>query len=104
MKVKHVFLGLASLFMMSAVVPFTHAAEKAKVVDVGNTICPVSGEKIDAASGMAPATYEHSGKLYHFCCPGCIAKFKQDPDKYGKIAEDQAASLKTEVAPAGHQM
>lgn len=49
--------------------------------DVGNTVCPVTGEKIDAKT---KATYEYQGKIYNFCCPMCIDEFKKDPDKYTK--------------------
>ena len=55
-------------------------------VNVGNTICPVSGEKIDEAS---EATYVYEGKVYNFCCAMCIDAFKNDPAKYIKILEDQ---------------
>ncbi len=66
----------------------------AKLVDIGNKICPVSGEKVDASSGMAPVTYEYNGKLYHLCCPGCISMFKANPEKYSKIADDEVAAQK----------
>jgi len=54
---------------------------KQEAVNVGNKICPVSGEKIGQA-GMQPATYEYKGKIYNFCCAGCINTFKKDPEKY----------------------
>jgi YHS domain-containing protein len=44
--------------------------------------CPVSGEEIkksDAAGSM-----EYKGQTYYFCCAGCEAKFKEDPEKYIK--------------------
>lgn len=63
---------------------------KSKTVDAGNTICPVTGEKIEEAS---KATYEYAGKIYNFCCPMCIDEFKKDPEKYiAKIKADKAAS------------
>lgn len=55
--------------------------------DVGNTICPVSGEKI---YDKTKATYEYEGKIYNFCCPMCIESFKQDPQKYIKKIDEQA--------------
>jgi YHS domain-containing protein len=55
-------------------------------VDVGNQICPVSGEKIDAKS---KATYEYEGKIYNFCCPACIEEFKKDPQKYIKKIDEE---------------
>ena len=70
--------------------PATGASRKA--VNVGNTICPVSGEKV--GQGMEPVTYEYEGKIYNFCCPMCIDEFKKDPQKYIKIVEEE---LKTET-------
>ena len=54
-------------------------------VDAGNKICPVSGEQIDkdVGEGFKPSpTYEYEGKIYNFCCAGCIDEFKKEPQKY----------------------
>jgi YHS domain-containing protein len=56
-------------------------------VNVGNKICPVMGEKIDEKFKV---TYEYEGKIYNFCCPGCIGEFKKDPQKYIHIIEQQS--------------
>jgi YHS domain-containing protein len=32
-------------------------------------------------------TFDHKGKLYAFCCSGCIDDFKKDPDKYAANAK-----------------
>ncbi len=50
------------------------------VKQVWNTVCPVSGEAIEAGS----PTIEHEGKLVALCCPGCESKFKKDPAKFMK--------------------
>ncbi|MBF0522007.1 MAG: YHS domain-containing protein [Candidatus Omnitrophica bacterium] len=63
--------------------------------DVGNKICPISGAKIVSNSGMASAIYEYEGKIYHFCCAGCISAFKKDPQKYILKVEEE---LKAEQA------
>ena len=56
------------------------------LIDTGNKICPVSGELID--DSMMKATYEYDGKIYNFCCAGCIDEFNKDPQKYiSKIKE-----------------
>lgn len=52
--------------------------------DVGNKICPVTGDKIDEKT---KATYEYKGRVYNFCCPGCIDEFKKNPEKYIKKIE-----------------
>lgn len=57
-----------------------HRAEKATGAKQGkNVICPVTGDKIDPRSNV---TYTYKGKVYRFCCAGCIADFKKDPEKY----------------------
>ncbi|MFC2157809.1 YHS domain-containing protein [Acidobacteriota bacterium] len=45
-----------------------------------NTICPVMGNPIKDYE-KAPKV-EYNGKTYYFCCAGCDAKFKEDPEKY----------------------
>jgi Cu+-exporting ATPase len=41
---------------------------------------PVCGMKVDPQ--RARATFEHNGKTYYFCCPGCAQKFQADPQRY----------------------
>ena len=49
-----------------------------------NTVCPVSGEDIDATK-----TYTYKGVTYALCCNRCLAKFKDNPEKYiSKLSED----------------
>lgn len=60
---------------------------KSGSVNIGNKICPVSGEKIGGT--MEPATYEYQGKIYNFCCAGCVPKFKNNPDKYLKKVNEE---------------
>ncbi len=48
-------------------------AGRAKV----QTACPVTGKPVDQEVFV-----EHNGGKVHFCCKGCIGKFKLDPDKY----------------------
>ena len=62
-----------------------------KPKEVGNKICPVSGEKIPepgAKGDMGESVkYEYNGKIYNLCCKMCIKDFKKDPEKYSKKAE-----------------
>ena len=60
--------------------------EVSKPEDVGNKICPVTGEKIDENTKV---TYEYKGKIYNLCCSGCIEEFKNNPDKYIKIIAEE---------------
>ncbi len=67
--------------------------------EVGNKICPVSGDKVPApgekgAMGDKPVKYEYNGKIYNLCCPMCIKDFKKNPEKYSKIADDEVAKEK----------
>jgi YHS domain-containing protein len=78
--------------------------ETTKAVEVGNKICPVSGDKIPA-SGETGAMgevvkYEYKGKIYNLCCEMCIKDFKKDPEKYSQMAEQEAAQNKE--GEAGH--
>lgn len=54
--------------------------------EVGNKICPVSGDKINEKT---KATYEYEGKVYNFCCSMCIDAFKKEPQKYIKKVEEE---------------
>lgn len=76
-----VFAGLGISFAQETQV---NKQASVQAVDVGNKICPVSGEKIDEK-----ATYEYQGKIYHFCCSSCIEDFKKDPEKYIKKVEEE---------------
>src|SRR5688500_2704313 len=65
-------------------------------------IDPVCGMTIDPATAAGQHTYQ--GTTYYFCNPGCLTKFKADPEKYLKPEADRheldAGSRKLE-APAG---
>ncbi|MBI3601988.1 MAG: hypothetical protein HY209_03750 [Candidatus Omnitrophica bacterium] len=72
-----------------AYIPVAQAdAQASQSVEVGNTICPISGNSIYAMGG--PLKYEYKGKIYNLCCGGCIRRFESDPERYSKIAEDEA--------------
>ncbi len=78
------------------------AAVSGEAVNVGNKICPVSGENIKEKT---KATYEYQGKIYNFCCPMCIDEFKKNPEKYiKKIEQESQAESKGQAAHEGHEM
>jgi YHS domain-containing protein len=66
-----------------------------EAMNVGNKICPVSGEKV-GQSGMEPANYEYQGKVYNFCCPACIDEFKKNPEKYIQKIKEQEVQAQPE--------
>lgn len=74
-----------------------------EAVNAGNKICPVSDEKIDE---KMRATYEYEGKIYNFCCAGCIEEFKKDPQRYIKKVEEELkkqAKEQKEITPTMHE-
>ncbi len=80
---------IAGTFIFSLAIPvFAQEASqieaKEKAVNVGNKICPVTGETINEKTKV---TYEYQGKIYNFCCAGCPDQFKKDPQKYIKKVE-----------------
>ena len=54
-------------------------ASSSRKGEIINKTCPVMGGKVDKDT-----TYktEYEGKTIGFCCPGCIEKFKANPEKY----------------------
>jgi len=52
-------------------------ATVAAIAAIAQTTCPVMGGKIDEN-----VYTEYDGQKVYFCCPGCIEKFKAEPEKY----------------------
>jgi len=52
------------------------------------TVCPVLGGNIDKKVYL-----DYQGKRIYFCCTGCDAEFKKDPEKYLKKIEEQGITL-----------
>jgi YHS domain-containing protein len=46
------------------------------------TTCPVTGEKLVGGDMGGPVDYVYNNQLVRFCCKGCIATFKKNPEKY----------------------
>mgnify|MGYP001616868691 CR=1 FL=1 len=72
--------------------------EMKEAVDVGNKICPVSGEQVDEKMKV---TYEYEGKTYNFCCAMCIDEFKKAPEKYIQKVEGELKAQVKEEAKMG---
>jgi YHS domain-containing protein len=58
------------------------------------TLCPVTGRAINK-----DIFADYQGKRIYFCCPGCLEKFKQNPDMYMKKFQEEGIAL--EKSPAG---
>lgn len=69
-------------------------------VEVGNKICPVSGEKVGQMGETVKV--EYNGKIYNLCCDMCKKDFLKNPEKYRKIAEEDAKKYQ-EAAGEDHQ-
>ncbi len=101
---KKTFLFLVMGFFVLGIANFSFAqdaakqASVAKAVDVGNKVCPVSGEKINE---KLKVTYEYNGKIYNFCCTSCIDDFKKDPEKYIKKVDEELKEGAAEEAKEG---
>lgn len=102
MNLKMIILGIVVLFFGFGYLPvfagLTHEAEhhgqaanvaSTEAIEVGNKICPVSKEKVGQMGKII--THEYNGKIYNLCCAMCAKDFKKDPEKYSKIAEEEAA-------------
>jgi len=55
--------------------------------------CPVMGGAINK-----DVYADYNGKRVYFCCPGCIAPFNKEPEKY--IQKLEAAGVELDAAPA----
>ncbi len=68
--------------------PLIQLTRKSETFEHGEMIAAPSGTEIDPVCGMRvePATsagkFEYKNKTYYFCAPGCLNKFKQEPQKY----------------------
>jgi len=63
-------------------------------VNVGNAICPVSGELIAGVGDGKGVQIQHTGKIYNVCCKFCAKDFKKEPEKFITIIENNLAEGK----------
>lgn len=76
-KVKETIPGPAAT--MPAMPATTQAASvSASATVVANTLCPLSGEKVDPKG----KTVAYEGKTVGFCCDECVEPFQKEPAKY----------------------
>lgn len=62
--------------------------------NVGNRICPVTGNPVDDGSMGEAVKYVYSGKIYNLCCQMCAKDFKKNPGKFSAIAEKEITEVK----------
>lgn len=70
-----------------------------EVIEFGNTVCPVSGEKLIEETVVK---YEYEGVTYNLCCKMCLKDFKKNPEKYIKKLEAEKEKSEAVEAHAGH--
>ena len=70
-------------------------------IKVGNTICPLSNEKVDEMGKVVE--HEHEGKIYNFCCKMCLTDFKKDPEKYIQMINDSMANERAGEVGDAHE-
>ena len=58
----------------------------AAAVNVGNKICPISGEKIVMGK---EGHVVYKGKEYNLCCNMCLKDFNKDPEKAIQTLKDK---------------
>jgi YHS domain-containing protein len=74
--------------------PKPAAETKPAAQGAAQTKCPV------LAGDINKQVYaDYKGKRVYFCCAGCDAEFKKDPEKYMQKLKEQGVTL--EPAPAG---
>ena len=67
---------------------------KAEKVDISKQqVCPVMGGKINKK-----LYYEYNGQKIYVCCDGCIAKIKENPEKYLKKVKEDIAKAEKKIA------
>ena len=78
--IKMLFISLVVLAFAGAAV----AADQPKT----QTVCPVLGGNVDKKVYV-----DYQGKRIYFCCQGCDAEFKKNPEKYMKKIQEQGITL-----------
>lgn len=86
-------LVLAAVISLSAALPALVAADAPAPVRYPLQTCIVSGEHLEAGQMVVYVHKEEGqpGRVMHFCCRKCLAKFKTDPAKYLKELDEAAA-------------
>ena len=109
MTIKSLILSVAILGLSSGVVlaqegtkdqvTVVNVGTHSKAIEVGNKVCPVSGDKIPVPGekgtmGDKPVKVEYRGKIYNLCCKMCVKDFKKHPEKYSAIADKEVSGQK----------
>ena len=72
----------------------TTAEDIKNLPNVGNKLCPVSGNPVDDGSMGEAVKYVYNGKIYNLCCQMCVKDFKKSPEKYSAVAQKEVKEIK----------
>ena len=79
---------MSGMKMAPSTAPATQpTTQPMQAVDLKNTVCPVSGDKV----GDSKIVEVYEGKVYHLCCDDCTRDFAKDPQKYAQAVADNPA-------------
>jgi YHS domain-containing protein len=93
MRTKSIILFLTFTFLFSTILLSQEKTDKDKKKDTTTQVQKTKTEKSNEKLMCAVMTdmpakkninYTYKGKKYYFCCKGCLAKFKKEPEKYIK--------------------
>ena len=62
--------------------------------NIGNKLCPVSGNSVDDGTMGEAVKYVYNGKIYNLCCQMCVKDFKKNPEKFSAVAEKEVKEAK----------
>ena len=79
---------LRTLFVSLVVLALAAGPAPAADQPKPQTLCPVLGGNVDKKVYV-----DYQGKRIYFCCQGCDAEFKKDPEKYMKKIQEQGITL-----------
>lgn len=83
-----VALGVVGIIAGSALSAPQQKPAAPKPATPAKIACAVETEDmVDVKAATAKKMYaDYKGNRYFFCCPGCPAEFKKDPEKFAKNA------------------
>ncbi len=81
-------MKLIKILLVSLVVLSLAAGPALAADPKPQTVCPVLAGNVDQKVFV-----DYQGKRIYFCCKGCDAEFRKDPEKYMKKIQEQGISL-----------
>lgn len=95
-------LGLTST-ALAAGEAVTDTTETMDTMDMGNKICPISGEAVGGKMGE-PFVVEYKGHKINLCCEMCKKDFEKDPELYMQKIHEQMMEEGEKMEAGGNVM